>query len=560
MEGAVEYLLEEVDGLRIRSLHAPQVLSQPHLGEAHVREHDLSDRYVAQGKLPESERGNHHLSNPSQEAESELCDRDASNGKLADRDHTLRDSQASTRITAEGDMHQGIAENSRPELLIDSPAIPNQTSWVWRSAMGTAHSLITDLVPTLSASNQSHWRQMVTRVDGRSETIPVGLIARSDGFVQSGRGWLLQKEQLRAGRQMIYHRETAMTTDQQPYQRILRVCRGLPADSTPVWFMRQAGRYMEEYRRLRERYSLLELCRTPELAAEVTMQPIRRFDLDAAIIFADILLPLGALGVPFHFAKGEGPVLEKPVQEASDVDRLDVADAEERLAFVYQAIELVRSHLEPDVGLIGFAGAPFTVASYLIEGGHSRHFVRTKLFMYEQPEAWHALMTKLSDVTLRYLLRQAKAGAQLVQLFDSWVGILGREDYIRYVMPYSGRILQTLQQSGIPTVHFGTGTGSMLDLMQRAGGTVTGVDWRVDLKDVWALLGDKTVLQGNLDPVVLLGSAGSIREAVLRILEQTHGRPHIFNLGHGILPETPPENVEIAIQQVRKWAETNTGR
>ena len=340
----------------------------------------------------------------------------------------------------------------------------------------------------------------------------------------------------------------------------MRVCRGLPVDSTPVWFMRQAGRYMEEYRRLRERYSLLELCRTPELAAEVTMQPINRFDLDAAIIFADILLPLGALGVPFHFAKGEGPVLEKPVREPSDVDRLEVTDAEERLAFVYEAIQMVRSRLEPDVALIGFAGAPFTVASYLIEGGHSRHFVKTKLFMYEQPDAWHSLMTRLSDVTLRYLLRQVKAGAQLIQLFDSWVGILGRHDYARYVMPHSARILNALEESGIPTVHFGTGTGSMLDLMRNAGGTVIGVDWRVDLKDAWGMLGEKTVLQGNLDPVVLLGSSENIRQAVARILDQTAGRPHIFNLGHGILPETPPQNVETAIQQVRKWAETNRGK
>ncbi len=314
---------------------------------------------------------------------------------------------------------------------------------------------------------------------------------------------------------------------------------------------------MEEYRRLRERYSLLELCRTPELAAEVTLQPVRRFDLDAAIIFADILLPLDALGVPFHFAKGEGPVLEEPIRHPGDVERLNTVDAEERLAFVYRAIELVKSRLEPDVALIGFAGAPFTVASYLIEGGHSRHFIRTKVFMYEHPEAWHALMSKLSEVTLRYLLRQAEAGAQLIQLFDSWVGILSRQDYVQYVMPYSGRILQGLQQTGIPTVHFGTGTGCMLDLMKRAGGTVIGVDWRADLCDVWELLGDTTVLQGNLDPVVLLGSTACVEQAVLRILEQAKGRPHIFNLGHGILPETPVENVDLAIRQVRKWAETN---
>jgi len=314
---------------------------------------------------------------------------------------------------------------------------------------------------------------------------------------------------------------------------------------------------MEEYRRLRERHSMLELCRTPELAAEVTLQPIERFDLDAAIIFADILLPLEAMGVPFHFAKGEGPVLERPIREPADVERLDTVGAEERLSFVYDAIRLVRERLDAGIALIGFAGAPFTVASYMIEGGHSRHFAKTKLFMYEQTQAWHLLMTALSDVTLRYLERQVKAGAQVVQLFDSWVGALGRHDYREYVMPHSARILQGLQNTAVPTIHFGTGTGSILDLMKQAGGTVTGVDWRVDLTDVWKLLGDTTVLQGNLDPVVLLGSRDTVKRAVTRVLEQGRGRPHIFNLGHGILPETQPENVEAAIEQVRTWSKTH---
>lgn len=346
-----------------------------------------------------------------------------------------------------------------------------------------------------------------------------------------------------------------MSTLHQPRQRLIRICEGLPVDSTPIWFMRQAGRYLEEYRRLRQRYSMLELCQTPELAAEVTLQPIKRFDLDAAIIFADILLPLQALGVPFYFAKGEGPVLEKPIQTPQDVERLHTTDAEERLTFVYDAIRLVRQSLDEKIALIGFAGAPFTVASYMIEGGHSRHFAKTKLFMHEQPEAWNSLMTKLSTVTLRYLQRQVEAGAQVVQLFDSWVGTLGRYDYRTFVMPHSAAIFAGLRDAGVPSIHFGTGTSTFLDLMKEAGGAVIGVDWRVDLDEVWKRLGDTTILQGNLDPVTMLGSRQTVSQAVRRVLEQVRGRPHIFNLGHGILPETPPENVETAIQQVRSWPE-----
>jgi uroporphyrinogen decarboxylase len=344
-----------------------------------------------------------------------------------------------------------------------------------------------------------------------------------------------------------------MRLDHEPSQRIIRVCHRLPVESTPIWLMRQAGRYMQEYRSLRQKYSMLELCRTPELAAEVTMQPISRFDLDAAIIFADILLPLPALGVNFHFAKGEGPVVERPLSESRDVDRLQVDEAEERLSFVYEAIGMVRERLDRRLALIGFAGAPFTVASYMIEGGHSRHFVKTKLFMYEQAEAWHKLMTCLSQVTVRYLLRQVEAGADMLQLFDSWVGCLGREDYRQYVLPYSRTIIQTVRTAGIPVVLFGTGTASLLDLMLEAGPDVVGIDWRVDLADAWKLLGADTVLQGNLDPVVLLGPASGLADRVAKILEQAGGRPHIFNLGHGILPETPPENVDLVIRQVREW-------
>jgi uroporphyrinogen decarboxylase len=310
---------------------------------------------------------------------------------------------------------------------------------------------------------------------------------------------------------------------------------------------------MREYRSLREKYSMLELCRTPELAAEVTMQPISRFDLDAAIIFADILLPLPALGVKFHFAKGEGPVVERPISEPRDVEQLQVDGAEERLSFVYEAIRMVRSRLDSHLALIGFAGAPFTVASYMIEGGHSRHFVKTKLFMYEHGAAWHALMNSLSELTVRYLLRQVEAGADMLQLFDSWVGCLGRQDYREYVQPYSARIIEAVRAARVPVVHFGTGTASLLDLMLEAGPDVLGVDWRVDLAQVWKGLGTGTVLQGNLDPVALFAPSSALRQRVRRILEQAHGRPHIFNLGHGILPETPLENIDLVVREVREW-------
>jgi len=318
--------------------------------------------------------------------------------------------------------------------------------------------------------------------------------------------------------------------------------------------MRQAGRYLEEYRRLRERYGMLELCRTPELAAEVTLQPIRRFDLDAAIIFADILLPLDAMGVRFDFARGEGPVIEKPVRTPRDVRDLLVEGAESRLDYVYRAIDIVRSKLPSRTALIGFAGAPFTVASYMIEGGHSRHFAATKLMMYEQPDTWDLLMRKISQVTTRYLLKQIEAGAQVVQLFDSWVGCLSRQDYLDFVFPYSRSILSEIRKTAIPVIHFGTGTSTFLDVMHQAGGSVLGVDWRIELQDVWKWLGRGVVLQGNLDPVALLAPKDMLRERVNRILDQAQGHAHIFNLGHGILPQTPLDNVEVVVELIRKRA------
>ncbi|MBI4446923.1 MAG: uroporphyrinogen decarboxylase [Acidobacteria bacterium] len=335
--------------------------------------------------------------------------------------------------------------------------------------------------------------------------------------------------------------------------RFLRACRREPVDCTPVWFMRQAGRYMEEYRRVRERYSLLEICRTPELAARVTLQPIRRLDLDAAIIFADILLPLQSMGIDFDFSKGEGPVIHNTLRTPNDIRNLEVPHPEEGPVSVFEAIRLVRRELDSKIPLIGFAGAPFTVASYLIEGGYSRRFVNTKMIMYYHPESWHDLMKKLTTMTIQYLQGQVKAGAQAVQLFDSWIGCLCPADYTSFVLPYSKSIFERLRPLGIPTIHFGTGTAALLELMRRAGSDIVGVDWRIGLKEAWRRLGGKVGIQGNLDPVAMLGPRDKLKEKVEQVLEQAEGKVgHIFNLGHGILPETPVENVEAVIEWVKQ--------
>lgn len=334
--------------------------------------------------------------------------------------------------------------------------------------------------------------------------------------------------------------------------RFLRACRRESVDCTPVWFMRQAGRYMSEYRDLRSKYSILDLCKTPDLAARVTLQPIDRFPLDAAIIFADILLPLEAMGLQLEFAEGEGPVIHNPVRDRAGVDRLKMIDGDE-LQYVAEAIAVARRMLNGRVPLIGFAGAPFTLASYAIEGGSSRNYVLTKQMMYGLPEAWHRLMDKLARVVVGYLRRQIKAGAQAIQLFDSWVGCLSAGDYAEYVMPHVQLIFEGLKYEGIPMIHFGTGTTAILGAMRKAGGTVMGIDWRVPLDDAWATVGHDIAVQGNLDPVALFGPLHEIERRVEDILRRAGGRPgHIFNLGHGILPQTPVEHVAAAVEMVHK--------
>ena len=335
--------------------------------------------------------------------------------------------------------------------------------------------------------------------------------------------------------------------------RFLRACKKKPVDCMPVWFMRQAGRYLEEYRAIRKHHSLLEICRNPDLATEVTLQPLRRFELDAAIIFADILLVLPGMGVEFAFEQGEGPVIKRPVREAEQVEDLRVGCPEEELDHVFQAIRQVRARLSPAQALIGFAGAPFTVASYMIEGHYSRTFLHTKMMMYRQPSAWQEMMRKIAETTARYLGRQVEAGAQAIQLFDSWVGTLSPEDYRRYVLPYSQLIFDHLKRYKVPTLHFGTGTATLLEDMVEAGGSVLGLDWRIEISQAQGRIGDRVALQGNLDPVALLGPLDVLQEKVDRILEQTGRQPgHVFNLGHGILPPTPVENVKAVVDWVHR--------
>jgi uroporphyrinogen decarboxylase len=333
--------------------------------------------------------------------------------------------------------------------------------------------------------------------------------------------------------------------------RFLRACRREPVDCTPVWFMRQAGRYMAAYRALRQRYSLLTMCKTPALAAEVTLQPVQRLPVDAAIIFTDLLIPLEPMGAKLVFAPNEGPIIENPVRCAADIERLQTIDPEVDLAFTLEAIRLVCRELNGRVPLIGFAGAPFTLASYLVEGSGSRHYIHTKRLMYHQPAAWHTLLDKLAGVTTAFLRAQIHAGAQAVQLFDSWVGCLAPGDYRAYVLPHTRQVIEGIRDAGVPVIHFATGAATLLEAMREAGGDVIGVDWRILLDDAWQRLGNQVGIQGNLDPVTLFAPLPEIARRVDDILQRAANRPgHIFNLGHGILPETPLEHVQAVAEMV----------
>ena len=325
-----------------------------------------------------------------------------------------------------------------------------------------------------------------------------------------------------------------------------------PVDATPVWFMRQAGRYMPEYRALRARYSLLEICRAPDLATEVTLQPVRRIDVDAAILFSDLLLPLEPMGLPFDFIKGEGPQLERPITGPDDIDRLKRFDPRESLSHVLDAITQVQQELQGKVPLIGFAGAPFTLASYAIEGGHSNNFAKTKSLMYGHPEAWHRLCDMLSSVVADYLIAQVDAGVDCVQVFDSWVGALNSADYREFALPHTQKLFAAVG-TRVPTIHFGTGTSNLFRELREAGGDVIGVDWRIPIDEAWERIGADRAVQGNLDPTLLLGPPHRMLDRAQDVLTRVGGRPgHIFNLGHGILPSTPVEHVQMLAQFVHQ--------
>jgi uroporphyrinogen decarboxylase len=337
------------------------------------------------------------------------------------------------------------------------------------------------------------------------------------------------------------------------WDRFLRACRREPVDTTPVWFMRQAGRYMPEYRAIRQKHTLLEICRIPDVATEVTLQPVRAMPVDAAILFADILLPLEPMGAAFEFAAGEGPVFESPIRTRADVEALRVIEPREHLAHVLQAIRQIRAELDGKTPLIGFAGAPFTLASYLIEGGKSSNYAIAKTMMYNEPKLWNELLDKLARVVREYLKAQVEAGAQALQLFDSWIGALGPGDYAQYVQPHVKTVLDGVKDLGVPVIHFGTGTATLLELQKQAGGSVIGIDWRVPLDQAHARLGNDVALQGNLDPILMYADRSVLEKRVIDVLEMgKQASGHIFNLGHGILPDMSPDTVRWVAELVHE--------
>src|SRR5450755_2289110 len=338
-----------------------------------------------------------------------------------------------------------------------------------------------------------------------------------------------------------------------PESRFVKACKAQPVDRTPVWFMRQAGRYMPEYRAVRKQYSLIEICKQPALAAEVTITAAEAIGVDAAIIFADLLLPLEVMGLPFHFSAGEGPVIEKPVRQEGDVTRLRTDRAAD-LGYVSEAVRLVCKHFGASLPVIGFCGAPFTLASYMIEGGGSRNYIHTKKMMYSSPTAWDELLRKLVAVVSEYAVEQVRAGADVIQIFDSWVGCLSVDDYRRYVLPRTTELVKALQKAGVPIIYFGTDSATLLSSMKETGAEVIGLDWRIPLDQGWKVVGSGAV-QGNLDPVLLFAGWQEIEASAAEILRRAAGRPgHIFNLGHGILPETPVENVKNLARFVQEYS------
>jgi uroporphyrinogen decarboxylase len=339
-----------------------------------------------------------------------------------------------------------------------------------------------------------------------------------------------------------------------PDSLFVKACRLQPVECTPVWFMRQAGRYMPEYRAVRKQYSLIEICKRPPVAADVTITAAEALGVDAAIIFADLLLPLEVMGLPFHFSPGEGPVIEKPLRTPADISALRTDRASD-LGYVAEAVSLVARHFGERLPVIGFCGAPFTLASYMIEGGGSRNYIHTKKMMYSSPAAWNELLEKLIVVAGEYATQQVRAGADVIQIFDSWAGCLSVEDYRRYVLPRTKDLVMRLQKTGAPVIYFGTDTATLLPSMKETGADIIGLDWRIPLDEGWGRVGEDIGVQGNLDPVALFASWKEIQLRAEDILRRAAGRPgHIFNLGHGILPETPVENVKALADFVKQYS------
>ena len=335
--------------------------------------------------------------------------------------------------------------------------------------------------------------------------------------------------------------------------RFLDACRRRPTDVRPVWFMRQAGRYMKQDREIRAKHTILEMCKRPDLAAEITLQPIEVLDVDAAIIFADLLLPVEPMGLKLDYRTGEGPHIDNPVRTSADVDSLSISNTDD-LGYVGEAIQMVHKALANKIPIIGFVGAPFTLASYMIEGGPSKSFLHTKRLMYSDETLWRRLMGKIVDVAGPFALMQVANGARAIQVFDSWVGALSPDDYVRYVAPYSRALIERIRSSGVPVIHFGTGASGFFKELHAAGGDVMGVDWRVNIDQAWMDISYRSAVQGNLDPAALFAPLPELKAKVHELLKRTGTRPgHIFNLGHGILPETPVENVKAVVQIVRDF-------
>ncbi len=354
---------------------------------------------------------------------------------------------------------------------------------------------------------------------------------------------------------LIERSTSALSQTQTGGSRFVRACLRQPVDRTPVWFLRQAGRYMPEYQAVRRHYSLLEICKRPELAAEVTITAAEKLDVDAAIIFADLLLPLEGMGLEFEFQAGEGPVIHNPVRTSAAVERLRTDRALE-LGYVAEAIRKVAAHFANRLGIIGFCGAPFTLASYVIEGGGSRNYIHTKSLMYRDAAVWRLLLEKLASVLGEFAAQQVEAGADAIQIFDSWAGALAPVDYREFVLPVTKQLVRDVQALGVPVIYFGVDTATLLPAMRETGADVFGLDWRVDLDEGWRALGRGCAVQGNLDPIALFAEEALLRERVRRILAQAGGRPgHIFNLGHGIVPGTPVENVQRVVQYVREYSQ-----